>query len=83
MRVERFGEPGRRYAIRHRAMAPRAPLAPLNEVLEREKNYDAALVTGILESPVRYRILKRGALSRFCHRLSKLHGSTSHHQRHF
>jgi transposase len=69
--AERFGELGRRYAEAIEATAPHAPLALLNEVLEREKDYGSELVAGILESLVRHRILKRGALSRLCHRLGK------------
>lgn len=69
--AERFGELGRRYANLIERQAPHAPLALLNEVLEREKEYGSALVAGILESLVQYRILKRGALSRLCHRMGK------------
>jgi len=69
--AERFGELGRRYAEVIEATAPHAPLALLLEVLEREKEYGSELVAGILESLVQYRILKRGALSRLCHRVGK------------
>lgn len=69
--AERFGELGRRYAESIEKAAPHAPLALLYEVLEREKEYGRDLVAGILESLVQYRILKRGALSRLCHRVGK------------
>jgi transposase len=66
--AERFGELGRTYADLIEATAPHAPLALLNEVLDRERDYGAPLVAGILASLVQYRIVKRGALSRLCHR---------------
>lgn len=69
--AERFGELGRSYADLIEATAPHAPLSLLNEVLDREKEYGAQLVAGILASLLQYRILKRGALSRLCHRVGK------------
>jgi len=40
-------------------------------VLEREREYGAELVAAVLESLVQYRIVKRAALSRLCHRFGK------------
>jgi Integrase core domain len=70
--AERFGLLGRRYAELVEKKAPHAPLAILNEVLDREKEYGADLVGGILESLLQCRLVKRGALSKLCHRLGKM-----------
>jgi transposase len=70
--TERFGLLGRRYAELIEKKAPHAPLAILNEVLDREKEYGADLVGGILESLLQCRLVKRGALSKLCHRLGKV-----------
>lgn len=69
--VDRFGELGRRYVLAVERRAPHAPLALLNEVLEREKEYGVALVGSALESLVQFGIVKRGALSRLCYRFGK------------
>jgi hypothetical protein len=69
--VERVGLLGRRYADLIEKTAPHAPLALLQEVLDREKEYGADLVTGILESLVTLRIVKRGAFSKLCHRVGR------------
>lgn len=53
------------------AAAPHAPLAILTEVLDREKDYGAALVSAALESLVQFKIVKRGAISRLCFRFGK------------
>jgi transposase len=70
--AERFGVLGRRYAELVEKRAPHAPLAILNEVLDREKDYGADLVGGVLESLLQCRLVKRGALSKLCHRLGKI-----------
>jgi transposase len=69
--ADRFGELGRRYVEIIRTTAPHSPLALLREVLEREREYGAELVAAVLESLVQYRIVKRAALSRLCHRFGK------------
>jgi hypothetical protein len=40
----------------------------MHEVLEREREYGGELVAAVLESLVQYRIVKRGAVSKLCHR---------------
>lgn len=69
--AERFGELGRHYVDAVEAAAPHAPLAILTEVLDREKDYGAALVCAALESLVQFKIVQRGALSRLCYRFGK------------
>jgi hypothetical protein len=69
--AERFGELGRRYVEIIETAAPHAPLALLREVLEREREYGSELVAAVLESLVQYRIVKRAAVSRLCHRFGK------------
>jgi transposase len=69
--ADRFGELGRRYVELIESTVPHAPLALLNEVLVREREYGAQLVASVLASLVQYRIVKRGAVSRLCHRFGK------------
>jgi transposase len=69
--VEQFGDLGHRYTAAIEKAAPHAPLALLNELLDRQREYGTDLVAGILESLVQLRILKRGALSRLCHRVGQ------------
>jgi hypothetical protein len=69
--VEQFGDLGHRYRAAIDKAAPHAPLALLNKPLDRQREYGTDLVAGILESLVQLRILKRGALSRLCHRVGQ------------
>jgi hypothetical protein len=66
--IDHFGQLGRSYVDLIEATAPHAPLALINEVLEREHEYGGELVAAVLESLVQYSIVKRGAVSKLCHR---------------
>jgi hypothetical protein len=66
--IDHFGQLGRSYVDLVETTAPHAPLALLREALEREREYGGELVSAVLESVVQYRIVKRGAVSKLCHR---------------
>ena len=66
--VERLGERGRRYVAAVEGRAPHAPLALLREVLERYDEYGEAAVAIAIESQLHFSVVKRGTLSRLCHR---------------
>ena len=66
--VERLGERGRRYVAAVEHQAPHAPLALLREVLERYDEYGETAVAVAIESLLHFAVVKRGTLSKLCHR---------------
>ena len=70
--VERFGDLGERYVAAVEKRAPHAPLAILREVLERENEYEPAVVAAGMDSLLRFGIIKHGVLSTLCYRFGAI-----------
>lgn len=70
--IERFGELGERYVAAVEQRAPQMPLAILREVLERESEYDAALVATNIERLLHIGLVKHGILSTLCYQSKTL-----------
>ena len=66
--VERLGERGRRYVAAVEHQASHAPLALLREVLKRYDEYGETAVAVAIESLLHFAVVKRGTLSKLCHR---------------
>jgi transposase len=65
--IERFGDLGERYVAAVEQRAPHMPLAVLREVLERENEYDAAIVAAGIEGLLQLGLVKHGILSTLCY----------------